>query len=92
MPIYEYECRQCGHQFELLVLKTTVAACPECQSPDLEQLLSGFSVSSDAITRARVKAARRAYASSSNVRDQKVAEAEEIREHNPPPPPRPKRK
>ncbi|MBZ5575519.1 MAG: hypothetical protein LAP40_03040 [Acidobacteriia bacterium] len=92
MPIYEYECRQCGHQFELLVLKTTVAACPECRSQELEQLLSGFAVSSESITKARVKAARRAYSTSSNVRDQKVAEAEEIREHSPAPPPRPKRK
>jgi len=92
MPIYEYECRGCGHQFELLVLKTTVAACPECQSQDLEQLLSGFAVSSDAITRANVKAARRQYAASPNYKDQKVAEAEEIREHSPPPPPKPKKK
>ena len=92
MPIYEYECRGCGHQFELLVLKTTVAACPECQSQDLEQLLSGFAVSSDAITRARVKAARQAYSTSKNYRDQKVAEAEEVKEHSPPPPPRPKKK
>lgn len=91
MPIYEYECRQCGHQFELLVLKTTVTACPECQSQDLEQLLSGFSVSSDALTRARVKAARSAHASSKNYRDRKVAEAEEIKEHTPAPPPRPKK-
>jgi len=91
MPIYEYECRQCGHQFELLVLKTTMLVCPECQSPDLEQLPSGFAVSSESITRARVKAARRAHAASSNYRDQKVAEAEEIREHTPPPPARRKR-
>lgn len=92
MPIYDYQCRQCGHQFELLVLKTTVVACPECQSADLEQLLSGFSVSTDQMTRARVKAARQAYKTSGTYRDQKVAEAEEIKEHSAPPPPPPKRK
>jgi putative FmdB family regulatory protein len=92
MPIYDYQCRGCGHQFELLVLKTTVAACPECQSQDLEQLLSGFAVSSDAITRANVKAARRQFAASKNYKDQKVAEADEIREHSAPPPPKPAKK
>jgi len=85
MPIYEYECRGCGEQFELLVLKNTVAACPACQSEDLEQLISGFAVSSAEISQANVKAARRQLASSSNYRDKKVAEAEEIREHSPPP-------
>ena len=83
MPIYEYECKACGEQFELLVLKETVAACPTCQSQNLEQLLSGFAVSSDAITRTRVKAARQQYAASSQVKDKKVAEAEEVIEHTP---------
>lgn len=92
MPIYEYECRGCGEQFELLVLKGTVAACPACQSQDLEQLLSGFAVSSDEKTRANVKRARQQYAASGTYRDQKVAEAEEIREHAGQPPPRPKKK
>src|SRR5204863_8824754 len=87
MPIYEYECRACGHQFELLVLKPAVAACPSCRSQDLEQLLSGFAVSSEAISKANVREARRKLATSSNYKDQKVAEAEEIKEHSPPPPP-----
>jgi putative FmdB family regulatory protein len=82
MPIYEYECRRCGHQFEQLVLKGTIAACPECKSRKLEQLLSAFAVSSQERTVANVQAARRALATSSNYRDQKVAEAEEIREHS----------
>jgi putative FmdB family regulatory protein len=40
MPIYEYLCQQCGHAFELLVFKTTVAACPACRSEALERLPS----------------------------------------------------
>ena len=83
MPIYDYQCRGCGEEFELLVLKNTVAACPACQSQDLEQLISGFSVSSESSRQANLKAARRKYAASSNYKDQKVAEAEDIREHAP---------
>jgi putative FmdB family regulatory protein len=81
MPIYEYECRGCGDQFELLVLKDTVAACPECGSPDLEQLISGFAVSSAEISQANVKAARTKIKASKGYVDRKVAETEEIREH-----------
>jgi putative FmdB family regulatory protein len=83
MPIYDYQCRRCGHEFEMLVLKGSVAACPSCQSDDLEQLLSGFAVSTEAMTRARVKAARQKYTSSSQYKDKQVAEMEEIREHSP---------
>jgi putative FmdB family regulatory protein len=92
MPIYEYECGQCAERFELLLLNSMVARCPSCQSQDLKQLLSGFAVSSEASRQSSLKAARRAYASSRNVRDQKVAEAEEIREHSPVPLPPPKKK
>jgi putative FmdB family regulatory protein len=95
MPIYEYECRGCGEQFELLVLKDTVAACPECQSQDLEQLLSGFAVSSAEISQANVKAARSKLRTSKTFVDRKVAEAQDVREHMQealePKPPRPKK-
>jgi putative FmdB family regulatory protein len=83
MPIYDYKCRACGHEFELIVLRTTVVACPQCQGTELEQLLSGFAVSTESMRRANVKAARRKYANSSNYKDQKIAEAEEIKEHAP---------
>jgi putative FmdB family regulatory protein len=77
MPIYEYHCHQCANEFELLVLKNSpVPACPSCQSQDIEQLLSGFAVSSEGISQSRLKAARRKLAGSSQVKDQKVAEAE----------------
>ena len=80
MPIYEYQCRQCDNEFELLILKGSPApACPSCQSENVEQLLSGFAVSSEAISKSRLQAARKKYASSSTVRDQKVAEAEYVK-------------
>jgi putative FmdB family regulatory protein len=81
MPIYDYACRTCGQQFELIVLKTTVVACPSCQGQDLEQLISTFAVSSEGIRDANLKAARRKYAASSDVKDKQIAEADEIREH-----------
>lgn len=40
MPIYDYSCRKCEAKFELLVRGTTVLACPECASKDLERLMS----------------------------------------------------
>jgi putative FmdB family regulatory protein len=49
MPIYEYECRQCGHRFECLVLPSLPAAeCPSCRTSDLEQMISLCGMSSEA--------------------------------------------
>ena len=47
MPIYEYTCRSCSHQFELLVLKSTALECPNCKATDLERLLSLPAVKSE---------------------------------------------
>jgi len=46
MPLFEYVCKKCGHQFETLVTGTTSPACPSCQSEKLEKQLSVFAVSS----------------------------------------------
>ncbi len=67
------------------MLKAAVASCPACESRDLEQLISGFAVSSESSRQANLQAARRKLANSSNYKDQKIAEAEEIREHSPMP-------
>ncbi|SPE25151.1 Regulatory protein, FmdB family [Burkholderiales bacterium] len=42
MPIHEYECSKCGHEFEALVRPGTVADCPSCHSTELEKRLSVF--------------------------------------------------
>lgn len=42
MPIYEYACRDCGHQFETLVRTGTTPECPQCHSIQLEKQLSVF--------------------------------------------------
>lgn len=42
MPLYEYKCRACGHEFEKLVTGRTApaVACPECQSAEFDQLIA----------------------------------------------------
>lgn len=40
MPIYEYNCRGCGHRFETLVWASSTPACPKCESQKLEKLPS----------------------------------------------------
>ena len=40
MPIYEYTCKDCGLDFERLVLGRTRPACPGCESARLERRLS----------------------------------------------------
>ncbi len=81
MPIYEYACRKCETEFELLVLKDTVVACPECKGQDLERLLSGFAVSTAELSQSRVKAARKRARNSTSFVDKQVAEAEHLHEH-----------
>jgi putative FmdB family regulatory protein len=46
MPIYEYACHQCGHEFEALVRQSTVPQCPSCHSTELEKQLSVFATAS----------------------------------------------
>lgn len=83
MPIYEYRCRACSSEFEFLLLpaQPTTAACPSCKSEDLERQLSTFAVSTEDMTRARVKSARKAAVGSRDHKDKQIAEAEHIREH-----------
>ena len=47
MPIFEFECRSCGHSFEQLIIHSTTAECPSCHGRDLERLVSMFAVDSD---------------------------------------------
>ena len=42
MPIYEYECKQCGTAFETLVRSGSVPDCPSCHSTALDKKLSVF--------------------------------------------------
>jgi putative FmdB family regulatory protein len=40
MPIYEYACRSCRTEFELLLRGQEVAECPQCGGRDLDKQFS----------------------------------------------------
>lgn len=48
MPIREYTCQACGHQFETLVRSAETPACTSCGSTDLEKKLSVFATRGNA--------------------------------------------
>lgn len=43
MPIYEFECEECGARFEELIAADAAAACPSCGSERTRLLLSTVS-------------------------------------------------
>jgi putative FmdB family regulatory protein len=46
MPIYEYQCEECGRIFEKFQIarhNTVRPPCPQCQRTETRQLLSRFS-------------------------------------------------
>lgn len=42
MPLYEYACRSCDHEFEALVRNTDAPECPACHGTELQRRLSVF--------------------------------------------------
>jgi putative FmdB family regulatory protein len=42
MPIYEYQCKACGHVFDVLQKMSDgpLTDCPDCKEPSLKKLLS----------------------------------------------------
>lgn len=60
MPIFEYECQKCRHQFEYLVLPTgPPAECPSCGTKDLAQQISLCAVSSETTRQANLVGAKK---------------------------------
>ena len=43
MPTYEYECTDCGHEFETFqsITAKPIRKCPECGKRKVERLISG---------------------------------------------------
>ena len=52
MPLYDFVCNACGHQFETLVRSGDTPACAACGSVKLERMLSLPTVNSES-SRAR---------------------------------------
>jgi putative FmdB family regulatory protein len=75
VPIYEYACKACSQRFELLIRGTSAQpACPECNSTDLEKLLSLPSVKSEstharALGAAKKRDAKQAYEKTNTQRE-----------------------
>jgi putative FmdB family regulatory protein len=42
MPLFEYACKECTAQFEVLVRASETPECPSCHSTSLERRLSTF--------------------------------------------------
>lgn len=61
MPLFDFRCRACGHEFEALVRPsdTTPLRCGACGGEDLERLLATFAVSSEERTREAATKKRR---------------------------------
>jgi putative FmdB family regulatory protein len=80
MPLYEFVCRECGHDFEALVrAQDAPPVCPKCRSADLERLLSGFALHTDERHAAAALDSRRRQIAAN--KDKVVAEEEYRKEH-----------
>jgi putative FmdB family regulatory protein len=42
MPLFEYACKKCDHEFEALVRGSDTPECPSCHGKDLQRRLSVF--------------------------------------------------
>ena len=59
MPIFEYVCKVCDHQFEALIRSKTIPKCPTCDSADLEKLLSVPGIKSESTRQLSMRAAKK---------------------------------
>lgn len=65
MPIYEYVCTACSHEFEKLVRRNVTPPCPSCGDAGVERRFSLPNVSSETTKGKAMRAAKQ--------RDQKQA-------------------
>ena len=77
MPIYEYRCRACAHEFEALVRTGDTPACPSCAAIDLERLVSLFAVDSEG-----TRQAARATSMAKGVKRQQDKEVADVELYN----------
>ena len=82
MPLFEFQCRACGEQCEVLVRPSTPApTCSHCGSAELERLLSTFAIDSKATRDVALSSGRKRAALQQ--RDKALADREhEIHHHH----------
>jgi len=80
MPLHDFLCKKCGHEFEALSrAQDPPARCPACQSENLERLLSGFALHTDDRRAAAVRDSRKRQIKAN--KDKLVADEEYRKEH-----------
>ncbi len=78
MPLFDFDCRSCGHRFEALVRRQDQApVCPSCGSDDLERLPSLFATSTPESRQTAAKKARQKAASQAHRDNAAIAREEE---------------
>ena len=79
MPIYEYQCRACQHQFEAIVRVSELPRCPACGGQELDRLISQFAVDSGGTRQRSLTAIQRQNAKTT--RDKEHADFEYDKKH-----------
>ncbi|QGT99844.1 hypothetical protein SYNTR_1251 [Candidatus Syntrophocurvum alkaliphilum] len=48
MPIFDFQCKECDHKFDLMISNNDKdkAKCPKCKTTNVKQLLSLFNTGS----------------------------------------------
>ena len=81
MPLYDFHCRGCGHEFEALVRAgEEQPACPSCKGRDIERLISSFGFSYAERTAAFAKESRKRHAAGR--KDALIADEEYRQKHD----------
>jgi putative FmdB family regulatory protein len=80
VPIYDYQCRQCGHRFDQLVKLDETPVCPACGASDPERVPTFSASVSTGRTRQRSMAAARRQAGAVK-KEKDHAHAEYMRNH-----------
>jgi putative FmdB family regulatory protein len=86
MPIYDFQCKRCGHQFEKLVRVDQSTECPACQAAatEVERLFSSPAISTQKSRSVSLAEAKRRGKAIKKEKDHAQAEYERnyIRDHS----------